>query len=225
MEAFRFSQVMAGEGHVVTEKFCDWMLERFHMANPGIRSAFHHYVREELRTKRQLTTPFGFTRQFFGLRDYGDNKKIVKEAYAQIPQGTVGTNTGFAILWLENNHPGHVILDDHDAICLEVPDRLDCVLDAVDWLQQAFDRIIRLPKGLSFRIPIEVELGLDLASMKTVRDHAKRENIRLLYEKLHSSRPKDSMLGVDPSLESQRIRKGPIQTQDSHGTQSNCVSG
>jgi len=201
MEAFRFSQVMAGEGHVVTEKFCEWMLERFHLANPGIRGAFHHYVQEELRTKRQLTTPFGFTRQFFGLRDYGDNKKIVKEGYAQIPQGTVGTNTGFAILWLEHNHPGHVVLDDHDAVTLEVPDRLDSVLSAVSWLQQAFDRVIRLPKGLHFRIPIEVELGYDLASMRTVKcELSNKAGLRAIYDGLKRPPrvPEASTIGAQP---------------------------
>lgn len=169
MEAFRFAGEMAKEGHVVTESFCQWLLERFHSINPGIKGVFHHYVQEQLRVYRCLTTPFGFTRQFFGLRDYGDNKKIMKEGYAQIPQGTVGANTGFAILYLETKYPGHVILDDHDAVTLEVPDGSDSVLNAVSWLQEAFDRTIRLPKGLTFRIPIEVELGYDLGSMKTVK--------------------------------------------------------
>jgi DNA polymerase-1 len=169
MEAFRFSGEMAKEGHVVKESFCQWLLERFHAANPGIRGVFHHYVQEQLRTTRTLTTPFGFTRQFFALRDYGDNKKIMKEGYAQIPQGTVGTNTGMAILWLESNHPGYVILDEHDAVTLEVPDSINAVVSAVDWLHSAFDRVIRLPKGLSFTIPIEVELGYNLNEMKTVK--------------------------------------------------------
>jgi DNA polymerase I-like protein with 3'-5' exonuclease and polymerase domains len=169
MEAFRFAGEMAKEGHVVKESFCQWLLERFHSSDPGIKHVYHNYVQEQLRLYRSLTTPFGFTRQFFGLRDYGDNKKIMKEGYAQIPQGTVGTNTGFAILWLEQNHPGHVVLDDHDAVTLEVPDTLVGVCDAVGWLQSAFDRIIRLAKGLSFTIPIEVELGYNLNEMKTVK--------------------------------------------------------
>lgn len=169
MEAFRFSQVMASENHVVTEQFCQWLLERFHAANPGIKHVFHEYVKRELTSRRCLTTPFGFTRQFFSLRDYGDNKKIMKEGYAQIPQGTVGTNTGFAVLWLEKHHPGHVILDDHDAVTLEVDDNLTSVLNAVSWLQEAFNRVIRFEKGLELTIPIEVELGYDLAHMKTVK--------------------------------------------------------
>jgi hypothetical protein len=93
----------------------------------------------------------------------------MKEGYAQIPQGTVGTNTGFAILWLEQEHSGHVILDDHDAVTLEVADNLSEVRSAMSWLQEAFNRIIRLPRGLEFTIPIEFEIGYDLGHMVTVK--------------------------------------------------------
>lgn len=199
MEAFRFSQMLASEGHVVNESFCIWLLDRFHSAEPGIKQVFHRYIQEELRVKRQLTTPFGFTRQFFALRDYGDNKKIIKEGYAQIPQGTVGANTGFAILWLENNHPGHVILDDHDAVTLEVPDNLDSVCDASTWLQQAFDRVIRLPKRLEFTIPIELELGYDLGHMATVKcDLSNKAGLKLIYDGLarHQKAPTASIIGA-----------------------------
>jgi len=222
MEAFRFSQVMASEGHVVTEHFCLWLLERFHFANPGIRGIYHRYIQEELCTRRCLTTPFGFTRQFFGLRDYGDNKKIIKEGYAQIPQGTVGTNTGFAILYLERNHPGHVVLDDHDAVTLEVPDRPDSVLAAVSWLQEAFNRVIRLPKGLVFTIPIEVELGYDLASMRTVKGDLSAANITRAYEAC-CNRPTNTVLAVARN-DSTRLRNSPLQGQNAESTSSNCVS-
>lgn len=198
MEAFRFAQVMASEGHVVKNQFCDWLLERFHTANPGIKQTFHRFVQESLRVNRSLTTPFGFTRQFFGLRDYGDNKKVMKEGYAQIPQGTVGTNTGFAILWLEQNHPGYVILDDHDAVTLEVADNMDAVCNAVSWLQEAFNRYIRLPKGLSFKIPIEVELGYDLASMQTVKcELSSKAGLTAIYDglKKHPKVPEATIIG------------------------------
>ena len=201
MEAFRFAAEMAKEGHVVNYSFCDWLLSRFHSSDPGIKLVYHAYVQEQLRVHRTLTTPFGFTRQFFGLRDYGDNKKIMKEGYAQIPQGTVGTNTGFAILWLERNHPGHVILDDHDAVTLEVDDASNSVLDAVSWLQEAFNRVVRLPKGLEFQIPIEVELGYDLGHMTTVKcDLSSKDGLKRIYAGL--KRPQKAqeaiMCGVQP---------------------------
>jgi len=223
MEAFRFAAEMAKEDRVVKESFCQWLLDRFHATNPGIRGVFHYYVQEQLRIHRSLTTPFGFTRQFFSLRDYGDNKKIMKEGYAQIPQGTVGTNTGFAILWLEDKHPGHVILDDHDAITLEVPDNLGSVCDATSWLQEAFDRVIRFPKGLELTIPIEVELGYDMGHMKTVKGKIDVTNIRLLYEQLDHNRSSDGLLVVAGSKTS-RIRNNNIPLQKPKSSQSNCIS-
>lgn len=223
MEAFRFAAEMAKEGHVVKQSFCDWLLERFHAVNPGIKHVFHHYVQEELRVRRSLTTPFGFTRQFFALRDYGDNKKIMKEGYAQIPQGTVGANTGFAILHLENNHPGHVVLDDHDAVTLEVPDTIDSVCNAVSWLQEAFNRVIRLPRGLEFQIPIEVEIGRNLNEMKTVKDHDKSERLRIAYEALCQNRPDNKVLDMDRN-NTTRLRDNLIPREISQSTPSNSIS-
>ena len=201
MEAFCLAAEMAKEGSVVKQSFCEWLLERFHAKNPGIKHVFHCYVQEELRVRRCLTTPFGFTRQFFALRDYGDNKKIMKEGYAQIPQGTVGTNTGMAILWLEQNHPGYVILDDHDAVTLEVDDTLDSILDATSWLREAFNRLIRFPKGLTLTIPIEVELGYNLNEMKTVKcDLSDRAGLMSIYNglKQRQSHPSTIISGQQP---------------------------
>jgi DNA polymerase I-like protein with 3'-5' exonuclease and polymerase domains len=167
MEAFRFAEVMAAEGHHFTVPMCEVLLARFHAAEPGIKQVFHKYVQNEMISSRCLTNPFGFTRQFFALRDHSDNRKLFKEGYSQIPQGTVGINTGMAILWLERYHPGYVVLDEHDAITLEVPDALPDIEQAIAWLRESFDRIIRLPNGLELMIPIETEIGYDLAHMKT----------------------------------------------------------
>ena len=188
MEAFRFACEMAKEGHNIKENVCYWMLERFHLREPGIRRVFHRYVQDQLYQTRCLTNPFGFTRQFFGLRPGDDNRKLLKEGYAQIPQGTVGTNTGFAILHLERKHPGHVVLDDHDAVTLEVPDRCSSVVDAVSWLREAFDRVIRFPKGLTITIPIEVELGYNLNNMKTVKcDLSNEAGLKAIWSGLKTS--------------------------------------
>jgi hypothetical protein len=60
-------------------------------------------------------------------------------------------------------------MDDHDALTLEVGDTVGQVFDAMHWLQEAFDRVIRLPKGLEFTIPIEFEIGYDLGNMRTIK--------------------------------------------------------
>lgn len=220
MEAFRFACEMAKEGHNIKENVCNWMLERFHLRNPGIRRVFHKYVQEQLYTTRCLTNPFGFTRQFFGLRPGDDNRKLLKEGYAQIPQGTVGTNTGFAILWLEQNHPGHVLLDDHDAVTLEVADDAESVEKAVDWLCKSFDRIIRFPQGLEITIPIEIELGYNLNEMGTVKDD---KLVRKDYEIVCNRRQARRVLAVVGSNPTQRVRTDMVQGQTSESTSSHST--
>lgn len=168
--SWQLSSAFSKEGFQVAPSTCDWLLNRFHQAEPGIRNVYHKYIQEQLQTTSCLTTPFGRVRQFFGLRSYSDNHKIIKEAYAQIPQSTVGDNTGMSILWLEHNYPGHVVADGHDSVTLEVSDNLKNVGVAVHQLQRAFDRIIQFPNGLRIQIPIEVEIGYDLQNMLTCKD-------------------------------------------------------
>jgi hypothetical protein len=170
MEAFRFSKVMAQEGFVVPQSHCDWLLTQFHAFEPAIRQVFQNYVKTELINNRTLTNPFGYTRQFMGLRDYADNKKIFKEGYAQLPQSTVGNNTGMSILWLEANYSGHVVMDGHDAVYLEIDDAIEDVVQAIRKLSESFDRIIRFPNGLEITIPIEFEIGYDLEHVSKCGD-------------------------------------------------------
>lgn len=170
MGANRFAAVMAQEGFTVPESHCAWLLEKFHSYDPGIRGIFHKYIQDCLKTSRQITTPFGRVRQFFSLRDYSDNRKLFKEAYAQDPQSTVGDNTGMSVLWTELHHPGLVVMDGHDAIVLELPDNFEAIRDGVHWLSEAFDRIIRFPNGLEIKIPIEFEIGYNLQEMKKCAD-------------------------------------------------------
>lgn len=167
--ANELSSAFSKEGFQVSPSTCEWLLNRFHAANPGIRGVYHRYIQEQLAATGTLTTPFGRVRQFFGLRSYSDNKKIYKEAYAQIPQSTVADNTGMAVLWLESNYPGAVIADGHDSVTLEIPDTLSDVRIAVSKLQLAFSRTIRFPRGLEIQIPIEFELGYDLQNETTVK--------------------------------------------------------
>lgn len=164
MEAFRFAAELAKEGYTFPFSHCEFLLSKFHDYDRGIRGVFHKYVKDTLSATYKLVTPIGRVRQFFSLRPYADNKKIFKEGYAQIPQSTVGDNTGLAILWLEQNYPGYVVMDGHDAVVLEIDNNLDSVTTAITWLRQAFHRTISFPNGTSFEIPIEVEVGYNLGS-------------------------------------------------------------
>ena len=156
--------VMEGKTSV-TVGLCRHLLEIFHAENPGIRGVFHKYVQNQLSTTRSLLTPFGRQRIFLGCRPFSDNRKVFKEAYSFIPQSTVGDNTGLGILYCECNQPGLVIMDGHDSIVLEVEDDPDSVSCGLQLLADAFDRKITFPNGLEIQIPIEFEVGKDLAHM------------------------------------------------------------
>ena len=170
MGAFQFAATMAKEGFVVPQSHCEFLLNKFHTKEPAIKQIFQQYIIDRLTATRELITPFGRRRQFFSLRPYADNKRIFKEGFAQIPQSTVGDNTGMSILWLERNFPDHVVADGHDAVVLEVNASSASVIEAVEMLQKSFDRVIRFPNGLELTIPIEFEIGYDLAKMKKCQD-------------------------------------------------------
>lgn len=190
------AQTMAGsfvkEGFHVPVPHCQWLLERFHAFEPGIKEVFHRYIQHELQTKRTLRTLLGRERIFTGLRDYSDNSSIYREAYSYIPQGTVGDNTGMAILYCEDElqrvclgmgldytrttevlakAPFYTLMDTHDAVTLETWDDADSVVKAVRLLERSFDRVLRFPlTGLEITIPIEVSIGYDLKEMKECPD-------------------------------------------------------
>ena len=94
-------------------------LERFHEANPRIRSVFHVEVQNGLaRGGRTLTNPFGRKRIFGGR--WGD--RLFKEAYAFIPQSTVGDALKRAMLHVKQEIPdARIVMEKHDSMGLLVP--------------------------------------------------------------------------------------------------------
>ena len=174
------------DGYPIPETYCKYLLQKFHEAEPNIRGVFHRWVETQLNTTCTLRNPFNFERVFFGLRPFSDNNNIYREGYAQIPQSTVACNNGMAIVYLDE--AGATILkDDHDAVTLEVQDTIQAVCDSVDLLVKAYDRPITFPNGLTFTIPIEVELGYTLGTMKTCPDHSHKDGLIRTYQSLNAS--------------------------------------
>jgi DNA polymerase I-like protein with 3'-5' exonuclease and polymerase domains len=168
MRAPMMAVSLAKEGFHLGVKYCEFVLDRFHNAEPEIRNTFHFWVQSRLKNTRTLSTPIGRTRYFFGLRPGSDNSKIFKEAYSYVPQSTVGDNTGLSVLFCERTSPGGVIMDTHDAVTLEVEDSIEDIRNAINLLQASFDREIIFDNGLVLKIPVEFELGYDLKNEKKV---------------------------------------------------------
>ena len=166
MVPFRMSQALAAEGYTITQNHCEHLLNQFHIFDPKIRGVFHAYIQQEMMSSRTLRTPLGRERYFFGLRPFSDNHKLFKEGYAYIPQSTVGDNTGYAIIYIEEHYPNHVILERHDSITLEVPDTPVDIIHAYGVMHEAFRRTLRFPKGLEIEIPIDTKIGYNLQDQK-----------------------------------------------------------
>ncbi|MGC1582891.1 MAG: DNA polymerase, partial [Candidatus Acidiferrales bacterium] len=164
MGASKFSAVLAKEGFAVSETDCDFLLRKFHEAEPSVKQVFQQYIEHTITKERRLDNLFGRQRQVFGLHPHRDNSKIFRELYSYIPQGTVGDNTGEAVLMVdaESTPRCYCVAEIHDAIALEVFDEDNDVFKACNLLQRSFDRKIRFPKGLELTIPIEFEIGYNL---------------------------------------------------------------
>ena len=200
------SDSLAKEGISMPPAGCQALLDIANALNPNIKGVFHAYIQKELNDKRLLRTPWGRERQFFGLRssDAGGNSKIFREAYAHIPQSTVGDNTGFAVFYLETcldpRTPPSVIQESHDSIIQEIPDTVDTIWDYVQLTIRSFKRIVRFPNGIEFEIPVEGELAYDLGKSITLKNYetgSKRlvdiryKDIQIAYNQLQEIREKE----------------------------------
>lgn len=170
------SDSLAKEGISMTPKHCQGLLDIANAANPNIKGVFHANIRKELSETRMLRTPFGREHQFFGLRPGAEssNSKIYREAYAFIPQSTIGDNTGFAVFDLESDLsrlPESIIQENHDSIVQQIPDNVDTLWNYTQRTIKAFDREIRFPNGFSFTIPVEGEIAYDFWNTVTLKNY------------------------------------------------------
>jgi DNA polymerase I-like protein with 3'-5' exonuclease and polymerase domains len=116
--------------------------------------AWHLEVMEELRRSRKLMTPFGRVR-FFRNR-YGED--MGREAFAHIPQSTIGDLTHQAMLAIEYLLPSgsELVQEGFDSIIVEAPkDQIDIIHGIV---LQSFFKIL-YHKGEGFNVPIEGKIG------------------------------------------------------------------
>lgn len=176
MQGQTMSDSLAKEGKSFPVDTCTAILNKVNQIDPSIKGVFHEYVKQCLYKDRLLRTPFGRERQFFGLRagDTGSNNKIFREAYAYIPQSTVGDNTGFTVFELDNlSQDGKlefsIIQEGHDSIVQEVPDNPEIVWRYIQATAESFKRIIRFDHtGIEFEIPVEGEIGYDFLNTESL---------------------------------------------------------
>jgi len=104
-----------------TEREAHFIVERYHMAYPGVRNNFHVYVRKCLRENRIITNLMG--RRTLFMDRWGD--KLFKDAYSCIPQGTVGdviNERGVIELYYQEKYAlSELLLQVHDDVTFQIP--------------------------------------------------------------------------------------------------------
>lgn len=138
----------------ITKSDAASLLDAYFMLYPKVREIFWKDVERELQYTRTLTTPFGRKRTFFGRWD----DKFLKEAYAYIPQSTIGDLCCKAIVRAHHSKrpEWNILVNVHDSILVQVPE-VD-VQAGVNWLREQMD-ISFLIKGRRCRVPTDFEVG------------------------------------------------------------------
>ena len=186
MKAGRMSDALAQEGFSFSEAQCKILLDKIEKIDPSVKSVFHKYVQDCINKTRMLVTPFGRERQFLEARPNDSNNSVFKEAYAYIPQSTVGDNTGFALLNLETKYPEnerYIVQEGHDSIVQDIPENVETVYKTLLRTNAAFDRDITFHNGIVVKIPIEAEVGFDFQTTIKIKDFS-RVGVKEAIEKL-----------------------------------------
>ena len=167
------SESLIKEGFFYPVKQCEELLSRMAILDPNVKQVFHRWVREQVSKHRVLITPFGRERQFLSARPQDENSTIFKEAYAYIPQSTVGDNTGFTVLALETQYPAserYIVQEGHDSIVQDIRDDAETIYKTLLRTLAAFSRKIRFHNGIEVEIPIEAEVAYDFGVTAKIKD-------------------------------------------------------
>jgi DNA polymerase family A len=185
MRPQRLSETLTTEGYSVPVSTCEAILDKINKADPNVSGIFHPYIQKCIYDTRILRTPLGRECQFFGVRQNDKNYAILNEAYAWIPQSTIGDNTGLAVLYLDacNNY---VIQEGHDSIVQECPDSLQELHKVYEDTEKAFKRTIRFHNGIEVEIPLEGKLGYDWLHTVEIKDWSK-DGVAEAYDELKQS--------------------------------------
>ena len=126
---------------------------KYYGAFPGI-PRWHEWVLDELKTRRSLTTLTGRRRYFF---KRPSDKKLLKEAIAYDPQGSLADIVNQALLNIWRQDIAILMFQDHDALTFMYPER-----DEERVLPLLRDNLIvplSLVGGRTLRIPYDCEVG------------------------------------------------------------------
>lgn len=176
------------------------IVDGYHLAYPGVRQGFHTHVRSSLQKNRIVTNLMG--RRTLFLEAWGDS--LFKEAYACIPQGTVGdvvNERGLCFIYYTPLlfSPVELLIQVHDSIGFQLPLTLPWRQHAA--ILQEIKNSLELPLtthyGREFKIPTDLMMGISLSKKEGVEIKDKNwpvdldtlaDTLAKSYEKLSKAR-------------------------------------
>jgi DNA polymerase-1 len=148
----------------VSERDSKQMVEKYHSSYPGVRNNFHTYIRKCLAENRTLTNLMG--RRTLFLDEWGD--ALFKEAYACIPQGTVGdviNERGLEYVYYNQKMFRDIALlvQVHDSLGFQIPTSVPMIEHAR--MLRAIKTNLEIPlhfQGQDFVVPADLTYGFSL---------------------------------------------------------------
>jgi len=160
-----------------------WLKQTYYSAYPGL-VAWHKRVQDKLREDMVLENLFGRKRKFRGEL----NKDLFLDAYAFIPQSTVGdviNRWGLLPLYREQElyRPVDLLDQVHDSIVFQMSiehftaeQHIDCLLALRRSLEQPIQG-----HSKAFTLPCEIKVGLNLGVMKGLKLTGSREEMLMEF--------------------------------------------
>jgi len=141
------------------ENQAKFIVDRYHLAYPGVRNNYHQMVRSQLKANRTVTNLMG--RKTLFMDQWGD--KLFKEAYSCIPQGTVGdviNKRGINYIYFREQEfePVELLLQVHDDITFQIPisTGYDYHAEALLKIKKELETPLVTPDGREFIVPADV---------------------------------------------------------------------
>lgn len=175
--AFQLNVLEKSRGKIaLSKKEAENYLTTYHTLFPEIHE-WHRDVERQLNETRILYNLFGYPRQFF-YPSTNPQDNLLKEAYAQCPQSTVGCITHIAFTRMyehidANRLKWDLLANTHDSYLLQVPigEETTCAPVAQEFMNQE----LTSPRGEKFRMKSEAQYGYNWAPQSTKNERGLRE--------------------------------------------------
>lgn len=156
----------------ISERDGKLIVDIYHRAYPGVRNGFHKYVQKSLTRDRTLTNLMGRKTLFTDKMD----DQLYKDAYACIPQGTVGDvidQRGLNFVYYNRNplfRYVELLIQVHDQIGFQIPTPYHPTIP-VPWedhskilasIKTSLEKPLYTHYGKKFTIPVDTAMSITL---------------------------------------------------------------